>query len=51
MDFKLTKADEQKLIALRKIGLDDEEALNVIKCDKEIDQGKKMDFDLSKENN
>ena len=47
--MKLTKADEQKLIALRKMGLDDDEALDVIRCDKEIDHGKPMDFDLSKE--
>lgn len=47
--MKLTKADEQKLIALRKMGLDDNEALDVIRCDKEIDHGKPMDFDLSKE--
>lgn len=47
--MKLTKADEQKLIALRKMGLDDDEALDVIRCDKEIDHGKTMDFDLSKE--
>lgn len=47
--MKLTKADEQKLIALRRMGLDDDEALDVIRCDKEIDHGKPMDFDLSKE--
>ena len=49
MQMNLTKADNEKLIALRKLGLTDEEALDVIKCDKEIDKGKPMDFDLTKE--
>lgn len=49
MEMKLTKADEKKLIALRKMGLDDEEALDVIRCDKAIDKGEKMEFDLTKE--
>ena len=34
---------------MEKLGCSEVEALDIIACDKAIDKGKKMDFDLSKE--
>ena len=47
--MKLTKADQDKLQALLRLGLDQEEALQVIADDKAIDKGEKMPFDLTKD--
>lgn len=43
-------ADEQKKFnAMRKLGMSESEALQVLEDDKKIDHNEKMDFDLSKE--
>lgn len=43
-------ADEQKKFnAMRKLGMSENEALQVLEDDKRIDHNEKMDFDLSKE--
>ena len=34
---------------MEKLGCSETEALDIIACDKAIDKGEKMDFDLSKE--
>ena len=40
---------DTRVIAMRKLKMTDEEIVDILACDKAIDQGKKMDFDLSAE--
>lgn len=42
-------ANSQVEKIMKLLGCSEEEALNVIECDKAIDKGQKMDFDLSPE--
>ncbi len=41
--------EQKKINAMKKLGWSDEEIAEVMACDKAIDQGEKMDFDLSDE--
>lgn len=40
---------DKKTLLMEKLGCSEVEALDIIACDKAIDKGEKMDFDLSKE--
>ena len=40
---------DKKTLLMEKLGCSEAEALDIIACDKAIDKGEKMDFDLSKE--
>ena len=42
-------ADSKQIMAMRKLGLTDEEIQQMLKDDKAIDKGAKMDFDLTPE--
>lgn len=42
-------ADSKQVMAMRKLGLTDEEIQQMLKDDKAIDKGEKMDFDLTPE--
>jgi len=45
----LSKEDERKKVALMRLGMSEQAALDVIDCDHEIDRGIEQDFDLDKE--
>lgn len=45
----LSKDDENKKIALMRLGMTEKEALDVIDCDHEIDRGIAQEFDLDPE--
>lgn len=40
-------AENEQMEAFRKLGFTDEEIADMLKCDKAIDRGERMDFDLS----
>jgi hypothetical protein len=42
----LSKEDERKKVALMRLGMSEQAALDVIECDHEIDRGEAQDFDL-----
>jgi hypothetical protein len=45
----MVKTNEEQIKAMRRLGMTEEEIQDVLQCDKEIDRGKRMDFDLDKE--
>lgn len=45
----MTKEEKAKVNLMEKLGCTEEEALDIIKWDKEIDKGNKAPFDLSKD--
>ena len=45
----LSKEDERKKVALMRLGMSEQAALDVIDCDKEIDRGIPQEFDLDPE--
>ena len=44
----MPKNDEQ-ILAMKRLGMTDDEIADVLACDKAIDRGERMPFDLSKE--
>ena len=47
--MRLSKEDEEKKVALMRLGMSEMEALDVIDCDHEIDKGIPQEFDLDPE--
>lgn len=47
--MRLSKEDEEKKVALMRLGMTEMEALDVIDCDHEIDKGIPQEFDLDPE--
>ena len=45
----MAKTNEEQIKAMRRLGMTEEEIQDVLQCDKEIDRGKRMDFDLDPE--
>ena len=45
----MAKTNDEQIFAMRRLGMTEEEIEDVLRCDKEIDRGKRMDFDLDPE--
>jgi hypothetical protein len=45
----MAKTNDEQIFAMRRLGMTEEEIADVLQCDKEIDRGKRMDFDLDPE--
>lgn len=45
----MAKTNDEQIFAMRRLGMTEEEIEDVLRCDKEIDRGKRMNFDLDPE--
>ena len=45
----MAKTNDEQIFAMRRLGMTEEEIEDVLRCDKDIDRGKRMDFDLDPE--
>ena len=45
----MAKTNDEQIFAMRRLGMTEEEIEDILRCDKEIDRGKRMDFDLDPE--